>query len=56
LFFLGPEQEQGGQSRAGYGERLLGRLAADLISRFGRGFSVDNLERHRRGFTNYATH
>lgn len=47
------EQEQGGQSRAGYGERLLGRLAADLTSRFGRGFSVDNLEIMRAFFLAY---
>jgi len=41
------EQEQGGQARAGYGEALLARLSADLTSRFGRGFSVDNLETMR---------
>lgn len=30
------DQEQGGQTRAGYGEELLERLAADLTTRFGR--------------------
>jgi len=39
--------EQGGKKRAGYGEELLSRLAADLTVRFGRGFSKPNLERMR---------
>jgi predicted nuclease of restriction endonuclease-like (RecB) superfamily len=43
------EQEQGGMVRAGYGEGLLDRLSADLTARFGRGFSVRNLEQ-MRGF------
>ena len=43
------EQEQGGMERAGYGEGLLDRLSADLTDRFGRGFSVRNLEQ-MRGF------
>ena len=33
------EGEQGGQRRASYGEVLIVRLAADLMPRFGRGFS-----------------
>jgi DUF1016 N-terminal domain len=33
------EQEQRGNDRAGYGERLVEQLAEDLTSRFGRGFS-----------------
>ncbi|MEI8290982.1 MAG: PDDEXK nuclease domain-containing protein [Verrucomicrobiota bacterium] len=41
------EFEQGGEKRAGYGEELLARLAADLTARFGRGFSVQNLENMR---------
>ena len=36
--------EQGGQVRAGYGEELLKRLAADLTARHGRGFSRQNLQ------------
>ena len=47
------EQEQGGRSNAGYGEELLKRLSADLAGRFGRGFSVQNLE-YMRLF--YRTH
>ena len=41
------EVEQAGQARADYGVRLLKRLSADLTVRFGRGFSVDNLEKMR---------
>lgn len=41
------EHEQQGRERAEYGQALLKRLSADLARRFGRGFSVDNLERMR---------
>jgi predicted nuclease of restriction endonuclease-like (RecB) superfamily len=41
------EFEQGGEKRAGYGRALLQRLSGDLAGRFGRGFSVDNLESMR---------
>lgn len=41
------EFEQGGEDRAGYGQALLKRLSADLSARFGRGFSVRNLEQMR---------
>lgn len=41
------EFEQQGKRRAGYGEELLKRLAADLNSRYGRGFSERNLEQMR---------
>lgn len=44
------ELEQGGEKRAGYGEQLVKRLAADLTKRFGRGFSRANLEYMRRFF------
>jgi predicted nuclease of restriction endonuclease-like (RecB) superfamily len=37
------EHEQGGRRKAGYGEELLKRLAADLVARFGRGFGWRNL-------------
>ena len=39
--------EQGGESRAGYGEILMKRLAVDLTQRFGRGFSRQNLQQMR---------
>lgn len=37
------EFEQQGKRRAGYGEELLERLAADLSARYGRGFSTRNV-------------
>lgn len=37
------EFEQGGRDRAIYGEALIERLSADLSTRFGRGFSRQNL-------------
>lgn len=37
------EFEQSGHARAGYGEELIERLAADLSSRYGRGFSIRNV-------------
>jgi predicted nuclease of restriction endonuclease-like (RecB) superfamily len=47
------ELEQGGAARADYGKALLKRLSADLTARFGRGFSVDNLETMRVFFLAY---
>jgi predicted nuclease of restriction endonuclease-like (RecB) superfamily len=44
------DQEQRGQRRAQYGRALLHRLAADLSSRFGRGFSERNLLAMREFF------
>jgi predicted nuclease of restriction endonuclease-like (RecB) superfamily len=41
------EFEQGGQERAAYGATLLKNLSADLVARFGRGFSERNLEQMR---------
>jgi predicted nuclease of restriction endonuclease-like (RecB) superfamily len=38
------EFEQGGEKRAEYGEQVLARLAADLTTRYGRGFSRYNLQ------------
>jgi len=43
------EAEQGGEIRAGYGERLIEGLSVRLTKRFGRGFSMPNL-RNFRGF------
>lgn len=42
------EYEQGGAQRAGYGEFVIKRLATDLSSQLGRGFSQRNLEQMRR--------
>jgi predicted nuclease of restriction endonuclease-like (RecB) superfamily len=41
------EHEQQGKRRAGYGEELLAKLADDLTSRLGRGFSERNLRQMR---------
>lgn len=49
------EAEQNGNQRAGYGEQLMERLSADLTSRFGRGFGVNNLESMRRFFLSYPS-
>ena len=49
------EYEQAGQKRAPYGTELLILLSADLIKRFGRGFSVDNLERARKFFLSFCS-
>jgi predicted nuclease of restriction endonuclease-like (RecB) superfamily len=48
------EREQGGARRAAYGEEVLARLAADLTTRFGRGFSVDRLETARLFYLAYT--
>src|SRR5205809_3457546 len=42
------EFEQGGKARAEYGEELLQRLARDLSSKFGRGFSYPNVNKFRQ--------
>jgi YhcG PDDEXK nuclease domain/DUF1016 N-terminal domain len=47
------EFEQHGQRRASYGSSQLARLSEDLVQRFGRGFSVDNLENMRRFYLTY---
>lgn len=44
------EHEQGGEARAIYGEELIVQLAGELTRRFGRGFSVRNLEQMRQFF------
>ena len=49
------EYEQAGQKRAAYGAELLILLSADLTKRFGRGFSVDNLERARKFFLTFTS-
>ncbi len=47
------ESEQGGESRARYGQALFKRLSDDLTGQFGRGFSVDNLESMRTFYLAY---
>ena len=47
------EFQQRGMERAAYGVTLLKRLSSDLSQRFGRGFSVDNLENMRLFYLAY---
>ena len=47
------EAEQGGETRAGYGERLMEGLSVRLTKRFGRGFSVQSLWNFRELFLTY---
>jgi predicted nuclease of restriction endonuclease-like (RecB) superfamily len=47
------EEEQRGHSRAEYGESLLKGLSVFLQLNFGRGYSVDNLERFRNFYQIY---
>ena len=48
------EEEQGGKRRAEYGKQVLIDLSQKLTARFGRGWSVDNLEKMRRFFLLYS--
>lgn len=42
------EEEQNGQNRAEYGKQILKGLSQQLTKQFGKGFSVDVLERIRK--------
>ena len=48
------EFEQGGEKRAKYGTKLLKNLSKELTEKFGRGFSVDNLENMRKFYITYS--
>ena len=48
------EEEQGGKRRAGYGEKIIEDLSAKLTARFGRGWSMRNLETIRKFFLMYV--
>ena len=47
------EQEQLGKRRAGYGERLITSLSAQITREFGSGYSVNNLEHFRNFYITY---
>lgn len=49
------ENEQQGETRAAYGKGLLKELSQRLTTRFGKGFSVDNLENMRRFYQTYGS-
>ncbi|MDR1996899.1 MAG: PDDEXK nuclease domain-containing protein [Candidatus Margulisbacteria bacterium] len=48
------EDEQQGRQRAEYGKGVLKELSSKLIKKFGKGFSVENLDRMRFFYKTYA--
>lgn len=48
------ENEQRGSCRAEYGKAILEKLSSRLYGRFGRGYSVDNLENMRKFYLVYS--
>ena len=48
------EEWQQGEKKAEYGTQLIANVSANLTKTFGRGFSVDNLERMRKFFLLYS--
>jgi len=48
------EDEQQGKQRAEYGKTVLKDLSAHLTEKFGRGFSVDNLQNMRHFYLAYS--
>ncbi|MEC5167092.1 putative nuclease of restriction endonuclease-like (RecB) superfamily [Flavobacterium sp. PL11] len=48
------EEEQNGKDRAEYGKQLLKGLSKELNKEFGKGFSVETLERIRRFYLTYS--
>lgn len=49
------EEEQNGKKRADYGKQLLKSLSVRLVAEFGKGFSVENLDRMRYFYKTYAS-
>jgi len=47
------EFEQQGKARAEYGDELLKRMATDLATRFGKGYSLTNLKQFRQFYLAY---
>ncbi len=48
------EVEQQGESRAKYGKQVIQKLSEVFLIKFGRGFSVDNLENMRKFYLAYC--
>jgi len=48
------EEEQNGKERAEYGKQILKELSTRLISEFGKGFSVTNLQQMKNFYTIYG--
>jgi predicted nuclease of restriction endonuclease-like (RecB) superfamily len=49
------EFEQGGNAKAEYGAHLLERLSKDLSLKFGKGFSLSNVQRFRQFYKLYSS-
>lgn len=49
------EVQQQGEKRAKYGKQAMKRLSESLTARFGRGFSVDNLENMRKFYITFKS-
>ena len=47
------EVQQEGNARAGYGKRILEQLSTRMTEQFGKGFSVDTLEKMRKFYLTY---
>jgi DUF1016 N-terminal domain len=47
------EEEQHGENRAGYGERLVAELSRKITADFGQGYSITNLEHFRDFYRTY---
>ena len=48
------EEEQNGKERAEYGKQILKGLSEQLTNEFGKGFSVENLDRMRKFYREYS--
>ena len=48
------EEEQNGKERAEYGKQLLKGLSKELNNEFGKGFSVENLDKMRKFYRTYS--
>lgn len=48
------EDEQQGNKKAEYGKQVLKNLSERLVEKFGKGYSVDNLENMRQFFLAYS--
>lgn len=48
------EEEQNGKDRAEYGKQLLKGLSKQLTAEFGKGYSVENLDRMRKFYKTYS--
>lgn len=48
------DEEQNGNDHAGYGDRLIEKLAKTLTAKFGRGYSAQNLRNMRQFYLIYA--